>query len=154
MPCPIDCVVTADRFPYGVWDRITGNRPGAGAPLDSVGRYTSAASFTPSDIVTVCCTGAETPNLAGSACHGPSAAAGAASASAAAAAHTAASAGVLDRASLTAALINTHIPRPVLHFAFTELTESELALQASVRKFLAAELPRGEFTPGLGMAAL
>jgi alkylation response protein AidB-like acyl-CoA dehydrogenase len=42
----------------------------------------------------------------------------------------------------------------MLHFAFTALTESELALQASVRDFLAAELPRGEFTPGLGMAAL
>jgi alkylation response protein AidB-like acyl-CoA dehydrogenase len=41
----------------------------------------------------------------------------------------------------------------VLHFAFTELTDHELALQASVREFLAAKLPRGEFTPGLGMAA-
>jgi alkylation response protein AidB-like acyl-CoA dehydrogenase len=41
----------------------------------------------------------------------------------------------------------------MLRFAFTELSEPELALQAAVREFLAAELPRGEFTPGLGMAA-
>ena len=41
----------------------------------------------------------------------------------------------------------------MLRFAFTELTDQELSLQASVREFLAAELPRGEFTPGLGMAA-
>ncbi len=41
----------------------------------------------------------------------------------------------------------------MLRFAFTELTDPELSLQASVREFLAAELPRGEFTPGLGMAA-
>jgi alkylation response protein AidB-like acyl-CoA dehydrogenase len=37
--------------------------------------------------------------------------------------------------------------------ALTELTGDELALQAEVRAFLAAELPRGSFTPGLGMAA-
>jgi alkylation response protein AidB-like acyl-CoA dehydrogenase len=41
----------------------------------------------------------------------------------------------------------------VLRFAFTQLTDQELALQANVRAFLAAELPRGEFAPGLGMAA-
>ena len=35
----------------------------------------------------------------------------------------------------------------------TELTDAELALQGEVRDFLAAELPRGTFTPGLGMAA-
>jgi alkylation response protein AidB-like acyl-CoA dehydrogenase len=33
------------------------------------------------------------------------------------------------------------------------LTDEELALQAKVREFLAAELPRGSFAPGLGMAA-
>src|SRR4051812_39040343 len=38
-------------------------------------------------------------------------------------------------------------------FTATELTDAELALQADVRAFLAAELPRGTFTPGLGMAA-
>jgi alkylation response protein AidB-like acyl-CoA dehydrogenase len=36
--------------------------------------------------------------------------------------------------------------------ARTELTEAELALQAEVRAFLADELPRGSFVPGLGMA--
>jgi alkylation response protein AidB-like acyl-CoA dehydrogenase len=41
----------------------------------------------------------------------------------------------------------------LLRFGFTELSESELALQAEVRAFLAAELPRGTFTPGLGMMA-
>jgi alkylation response protein AidB-like acyl-CoA dehydrogenase len=40
-----------------------------------------------------------------------------------------------------------------LLFAPADLTEQELALQAEVRSFLAAELPRGTFTPGLGMAA-
>jgi alkylation response protein AidB-like acyl-CoA dehydrogenase len=41
----------------------------------------------------------------------------------------------------------------MLRFAFTELSDPELQLQADVREFLAAELPRGRFTPGLGMAA-
>jgi 3-oxocholest-4-en-26-oyl-CoA dehydrogenase alpha subunit len=41
----------------------------------------------------------------------------------------------------------------MLHFAPSELTDSELALQAEVRGFLAAELPRGSFAPGLGMWA-
>ena len=41
----------------------------------------------------------------------------------------------------------------MLRFTHTELSESELALQAEVREFLAAELPKGQFTPGLGMAA-
>src|SRR5581483_10665112 len=49
--------------------------------------------------------------------------------------------------------VNTHIRQSALRFSHTELTDSELALQASVRDFLAAELPRGEFTPGLGMAS-
>jgi alkylation response protein AidB-like acyl-CoA dehydrogenase len=40
-----------------------------------------------------------------------------------------------------------------LLFAPADLTEHELALQAEVRAFLAEELPRGTFTPGLGMAA-
>jgi hypothetical protein len=38
-------------------------------------------------------------------------------------------------------------------FEPTELTPDELALQAEVRQFLATELPRGSFTPGLGMGA-
>ena len=38
-------------------------------------------------------------------------------------------------------------------FEPTELTPDELALQAEVRQFLAAELPRGTFSPGLGAAA-
>ena len=41
----------------------------------------------------------------------------------------------------------------MLRFAPSELNESELALQAEVREFLAALLPRGSFSPGLGMAA-
>jgi alkylation response protein AidB-like acyl-CoA dehydrogenase len=41
----------------------------------------------------------------------------------------------------------------MLRFAPGELTEDELALQAEVREFLASELPRGSFAPGLGMAA-
>jgi alkylation response protein AidB-like acyl-CoA dehydrogenase len=41
----------------------------------------------------------------------------------------------------------------LLRFGFTELSEPELALQAEVREFLATELPRGTFTPGLGMAS-
>jgi len=40
----------------------------------------------------------------------------------------------------------------MLRFAPSELTDSELALQEQVREFLAAELPRGSFAPGLGMA--
>ena len=39
----------------------------------------------------------------------------------------------------------------MLRFAPSELTDAELALQAEVREFLAAELPRGSFAPGLGM---
>ncbi len=38
-----------------------------------------------------------------------------------------------------------------MRFEMTELTEAERALQAEVRAFLAEELPRGTFTPGLGM---
>ena len=41
----------------------------------------------------------------------------------------------------------------MLRFGFTELSESELALQQDVRAFLADELPKGTFTPGLGMMA-
>jgi alkylation response protein AidB-like acyl-CoA dehydrogenase len=41
----------------------------------------------------------------------------------------------------------------LLRFGFTELSEPELALQSEVRDFLASELPRGTFVPGLGMAA-
>jgi alkylation response protein AidB-like acyl-CoA dehydrogenase len=40
----------------------------------------------------------------------------------------------------------------MLRFAPSELSEAELALQGEVRAFLAAELPRGSFAPGLGMA--
>jgi alkylation response protein AidB-like acyl-CoA dehydrogenase len=40
-----------------------------------------------------------------------------------------------------------------MRFEFTELTPAERALQADVRAFLAEELPRGSFEPGLGMAA-
>ena len=40
-----------------------------------------------------------------------------------------------------------------MRFEPTELTEREVALQREVREFLAAELPRGSFTPGLGMGA-
>jgi 3-oxocholest-4-en-26-oyl-CoA dehydrogenase alpha subunit len=39
----------------------------------------------------------------------------------------------------------------VIRFEMTELTEDERALQSEVRAFLAEELPRGSFTPGLGM---
>jgi alkylation response protein AidB-like acyl-CoA dehydrogenase len=39
----------------------------------------------------------------------------------------------------------------VIRFDTTELTANERALQAEVRSFLAAELPRGSFVPGLGM---
>jgi len=38
-----------------------------------------------------------------------------------------------------------------MRFEMTELTGAERALQAEVRTFLAEELPRGTFTPGLGM---
>jgi alkylation response protein AidB-like acyl-CoA dehydrogenase len=38
-------------------------------------------------------------------------------------------------------------------FEPTELTDDELALQAEVRSFLAEELPRGTYSPGLGMSA-
>ena len=38
-------------------------------------------------------------------------------------------------------------------FAPADLTEQERELQREVREFLASELPRGTFTPGLGMAA-
>ena len=38
-------------------------------------------------------------------------------------------------------------------FAPADLTEEELELQSEVRAFLAQELPRGTFTPGLGMGA-
>lgn len=41
----------------------------------------------------------------------------------------------------------------MLRFGFTELSEYELALREEVRAFLAEELPRGTFTPGLGMMA-
>jgi alkylation response protein AidB-like acyl-CoA dehydrogenase len=40
-----------------------------------------------------------------------------------------------------------------LLFAPADLTEEELDLQREVRAFLASELPRGRFKPGLGMAA-
>jgi alkylation response protein AidB-like acyl-CoA dehydrogenase len=40
-----------------------------------------------------------------------------------------------------------------LLFAPADLTDTELELQREVRAFLAKELPRGTFTPGLGMAA-
>lgn len=38
-----------------------------------------------------------------------------------------------------------------MRFEVTELTDAERALQAEVRAFLADTLPRGSFTPGLGM---
>jgi alkylation response protein AidB-like acyl-CoA dehydrogenase len=41
----------------------------------------------------------------------------------------------------------------LLRFGFSELSETELALQEEVRAFLAEELPKGTFTPGLGMMA-
>src|SRR6476620_5699183 len=40
-----------------------------------------------------------------------------------------------------------------MKFEPTELTTEELELQAEVRAFLASELPRGTFEPGLGMGA-
>ena len=40
-----------------------------------------------------------------------------------------------------------------MQFEPTELTTAELALQEEVREFLATELPRGTFRPGLGMGA-
>ena len=39
-----------------------------------------------------------------------------------------------------------------MRFEPTELSTAELALQRELRTFLAAELPRGSFEPGLGMA--
>ncbi len=41
----------------------------------------------------------------------------------------------------------------MLRFAPSELSAAELALQSEVREFLADELPRGSFAPGLGMAS-
>jgi hypothetical protein len=41
----------------------------------------------------------------------------------------------------------------MIRFEAAELSESERALQAEVRRFLAAELPRGSFEPGLGIHA-
>lgn len=41
----------------------------------------------------------------------------------------------------------------MIRFVATTLTSVERALQQEVRDFLAAELPRGSFTPGLGMNA-
>jgi 3-oxocholest-4-en-26-oyl-CoA dehydrogenase alpha subunit len=41
----------------------------------------------------------------------------------------------------------------MLRFPSSELSDAELALQAQVREFLAAEMPRGSFVPGLGMSA-
>ena len=41
----------------------------------------------------------------------------------------------------------------MISFEMTEFTDAERALQAEVRQFLAAELPPGSFTPGLGMRA-
>jgi 3-oxocholest-4-en-26-oyl-CoA dehydrogenase alpha subunit len=38
-----------------------------------------------------------------------------------------------------------------MRFEMTEFTDAERALQGEVRSFLAEELPRGTFTPGLGM---
>ena len=40
-----------------------------------------------------------------------------------------------------------------MRFEATDLSAEELALQREVREFLAAELPRGSFEPGLGMGA-
>jgi len=40
-----------------------------------------------------------------------------------------------------------------VRFEPVELSQAELALQSEVRDFLAAELPRGSFSPGLGMGA-
>src|SRR5579859_907496 len=40
-----------------------------------------------------------------------------------------------------------------MRFAFQEPSAGELALAVEVREFLARELPRGGFAPGLGMAA-
>jgi hypothetical protein len=41
----------------------------------------------------------------------------------------------------------------VIRFELTEVTDEELALQAAVREFLARELPRSSYEPGLGMGA-
>ena len=40
-----------------------------------------------------------------------------------------------------------------MRFALTELSSAEHALRGEVRDFLALELPRGSFTPGLGMTS-
>lgn len=55
---------------------------------------------------------------------------------------------------------STTRPRPALYppgmalgFELVDLTDEERALQAEVRAFLAAELPKGSFEPGLGMDA-
>ena len=40
-----------------------------------------------------------------------------------------------------------------MRFEPTELTADEAALQAEVREFIARELPRGSYEPGLGMGA-
>jgi alkylation response protein AidB-like acyl-CoA dehydrogenase len=40
-----------------------------------------------------------------------------------------------------------------MRFEPTQLTEAELTLQGEVRAFLDEELPRGSFTPGLGMSS-
>ncbi len=40
-----------------------------------------------------------------------------------------------------------------VRFTPTELTPAELELQAEVRDFLAAEMPRGSYEPALGMGA-
>jgi alkylation response protein AidB-like acyl-CoA dehydrogenase len=40
-----------------------------------------------------------------------------------------------------------------MRFELTQLTDAERALQAEVREFLADALPRGSYTPGLGMNA-
>src|SRR4051794_38802426 len=58
-----------------------------------------------------------------------------------------------SRRSASRTLAWTARSRPSALLARTELSEAELALQAEVRAFLAAELPRGSFEPGLGMAA-
>jgi alkylation response protein AidB-like acyl-CoA dehydrogenase len=40
-----------------------------------------------------------------------------------------------------------------MRFPYTRLSPAELVLQGEVREFLAQELPRGRYTPGLGMSA-
>src|SRR5215472_13786887 len=55
--------------------------------------------------------------------------------------------------STNAALRRRRLRCVAMRFEPTELTDAELALQREVREFLAAELPRGTFPPGLGMDA-